>query len=419
MKIVCPHCHNEFELKDAEYQDILSQVRNNEFKEELHSRLAQYEEKTKAEQELLLAKKKEEWLNEVNRLKGQLSSYDKDKELALAKLTEKSRDELTKKDSEIAALKAKLEKESLLAEAAKKESLEKLQKDKDQLQNDLLLKDKNFELEKKNLEESHKLAIKQLEEELAFYKDFKAKESTKMVGEDLEKYCHERFESVRSMAFPNAYFEKDNDIKSGSKGDFIFRDYEDGLEYISIMFEMKNESDTLGTKHKNEDFLKELDKDRNEKKCEYAVLVSMLERDSDLYNQGIVDVSHRYPKMYVIRPQFFLPLISLLRNEARNSLKYRREVVALRNQNLDIEHFEDNLQAFKDDFSKNFEKAKGKFDKAIAEIDKTILSLTKIKEELTGSERQLGYANDKIDRITIRRLTKDAPSVAAAFKDLK
>ena len=256
------------------------------------------------------------------------------------------------------------------------------------------------------------------EEQIEYYKDFKARQSTKMIGESLEQHCLNQFNALRMTAFPNAYFEKDNDARTGSKGDFIFRDYVDGTEYISIMFEMKNEADETKTKHKNEDFFKELDKDRNEKKCEYAVLVSLLENDSELYNNGIVDVSYKYPKMYVIRPQFFIPIITLLKNAAMNSLQYQKELAIVKNQQLDLVHFEENMETFKVGFARNFDLASRKFEDAINEIDKSIAQLQKVKESLLSSQNNLRLANDKAQDLSIKKLTKNAPSVKQMFESL-
>lgn len=277
-----------------------------------------------------------------------------------------------------------------------------------------------YEIEKNQIIESHKNEIRLKDEQIEQYRDFKAKQSTKMIGESLEVHCSNEFNRYRATGFKNAYFEKDNDARTGSKGDFIFRDFtDDGMEYISIMFEMKNEADTTATKHKNEDFFKELDKDRREKKCEYAVLVSLLESDNDLYNEGIVDVSYRYEKMYVIRPQFFIPLITLLRNAALNSVQYQRELALVKAQNIDITHFEENMETFKTGFAKNYDLASRKFNDAIDEIDKTIDHLRKVKEALTSSERNLRLANDKAQGLTIKRLTKNNPTMKQMFDDLK
>jgi hypothetical protein len=277
----------------------------------------------------------------------------------------------------------------------------------------------NAELKRKSAEELHRAELERKDEEIAFYKDFKARQSTKMIGESLEQHCMNEFNKIRATAFPNAYFEKDNDARTGSKGDFIYREGEGGTEFISIMFEMKNEGDTTATKHKNEDFFKELDKDRREKNCEYAVLVTMLEADNELYNNGIVDVSYRYPKMYVIRPQFFIPLITILRNAALNSLAFRQELALVREQNIDITHFEENMEAFKEGFAKNFENASKKFAEAIDEIDKTIDHLTKVRNALTTSEKHLNSANNKAQDLTIKKLTRGNPTMQAKFEELK
>lgn len=289
-----------------------------------------------------------------------------------------------------------------------------------ELQSQIKLKNNEWELKEKSLCEKHADEIKRREDEIAYYKDFKARQSTKMIGESLEQHCETEFNKLRATAFQNAYFEKDNDIKTGSKGDFIYREFsDDGVEFISIMFEMKNEMDTTATKHKNEDFFKELDKDRKEKNCEYAVLVTMLEADNEYYNSGIVDVSYKYPKMYVVRPQFFIPIITVLRNAALNSLQYRHELELVRNQNIDITHFEDDINDFKDKFSRNFRLASEKFQKAIDEIDKTIDHLQKTKEALLSSENNLRLANNKAEDLTIKRLTKGNPTMAEKFAELE
>lgn len=289
-----------------------------------------------------------------------------------------------------------------------------------ELESQIKLKNNEWELKEKSLCEKHADEIKRRDDEIAYYKDFKARQSTKMIGESLEQHCETEFNKLRATAFQNAYFEKDNDIKTGSKGDFIYREYSnDGVDFISIMFEMKNEMDTTATKHKNEDFFKELDKDRKEKNCEYAVLVTMLEADNEYYNSGIVDVSYKYPKMYVVRPQFFIPIITVLRNAALNSLQYRHELELVRNQNIDITHFEEDINDFKDKFSRNFRLASEKFQKAIDEIDKTIDHLQKTKEALLSSENNLRLANNKAEDLTIKRLTKGNPTMAAKFAELE
>ena len=288
-----------------------------------------------------------------------------------------------------------------------------------EFENKIILKDSEFELKEKSASEKHAEELRLKEEEIAYYKDFKTRQSTKMIGESLEQHCEIEFNKLRATAFPNAYFEKDNDAKTGSKGDFIYREAsEEGTEFVSIMFEMKNEMDTTATKHKNEDFFKELDKDRREKNCEYAVLVSMLEADNEFYNTGIVDVSYKYPKMYVVRPQFFIPIITLLRNASLNSLSYKRELEVMRNQNIDITHFEEDINDFKEKFSRNFRLASEKFQKAIDEIDKTIDHLQKTKDALISSENNLRLANNKAEDLTIKRLTKGNPTMAEKFAQL-
>jgi len=333
---------------------------------------------------------------------------------------------LAERDSKVAALEAKLaagetEKKLAVAEAVGRKDKELSEKAAEliELRGKLTSQENESKLKEKSLQEQYEGKLKLKDEQIEYYKDFKAKQSTKMVGESLEQHCLTQFNSLRMTAFPNAYFEKDNDARTGSKGDFIFRESdEDGTEFISIMFEMKNEMDTTATKHKNEDFFKELDKDRREKGCEYAVLVSLLEIDNELYNNGIVDVSYRYPKMYVIRPQFFIPMITLLRNAALNSLKYQRELEVVRNQQIDIMHFEENMNAFKDAFGRNYRLASEKFQKAIDEIDKTIDHLQKTKEALLSSENNLRLANNKAEELSVKKLTKNAPSVKAMFDDL-
>jgi hypothetical protein len=313
-----------------------------------------------------------------------------DKKLAVTEALQVKEQELAKKAAEIADLNGKLTN-----------------------------KDLELELKEKSLNEKYETELKAKDEQIAFYKDFKARQSTKMIGESLEQHCMNQFNQLRMTAFPNAYFEKDNDARTGSKGDFIFREADpEGVEFISIMFEMKNEMDTTASKHKNEDFFKELDKDRNEKHCEYAVLVSLLESDNDYYNNGIVDVSYKYPKMYVIRPQFFIPMITLLRNAALNSLQYQRELQVVRNQQLDLVNFESNMQDFKDAFGKNYRIASEKFQTAIEEIDKTIDHLDKVKKALMSSENNLRLANNKAEDLSIKKLTKNAPSVRQMFDEL-
>lgn len=404
-ELKCPNCGKFFQIDESGYDQLLKQVRDAEFEKELDIRqkellekqeidlkLQRIEQEKKQSDELLIkdneiAKKKEE----ITLLKAQLDSAETDKKLAVKEAVGNKEKELFEKETQITELKGKLE-----------------------------TKDNERILNEKSIQEKYEAKLKLKDEQIEYYKDFKARQSTKMIGESLEQHCLTQFNSLRMTAFPNAYFEKDNDAATGSKGDFIFRESSmDGTEFISIMFEMKNEADETKTKHKNEDFFKELDKDRNEKKCEYAVLVSMLELDNDYYNSGIVDVSYKYPKMYVIRPQFFIPIISLLRNAALNSLKYRQELEIVRSQQLDIIHFEENMDSFKTGFARNYELASRKFNDAIAEIDKSITQLQKVKEALTSSERNLRLANDKAQDLSIKKLTKNSPSLKAMFDEIK
>ena len=403
-EIKCPKCGEVFQVDESGYAELLSQVRNEAFEEELHKRAKELEDKNKSDikmaqmqQEKTFAQvssdKDRELANkemEIQKLKNQISMGDSEKKLAVS---EAIRD----KDKEIADINAAvIDLKSQLANQ-KNESA----------------------LKEKSLEETYKTQLKLKDEQIEQYKDFKARQSTKMVGESLEQHCQNQFNAIRMTAFPAAYFEKDNKVsETNSKGDFIFRDFDEGQEFISIMFEMKNEMDTTATKHKNEDFFKELDKDRNEKGCEYAVLVSLLEADNELYNNGIVDVSYKYPKMYVIRPQFFIPMITLLRNAALNSLQYQKELAIVRNQQLDLVNFESNMQEFKDAFGRNYRIASEKFQTAIEEIDKTIDHLEKVKKALQSSENNLRLANDKADDLSIKKLTKNAPSVKKMFDDL-
>ena len=403
-EIRCPKCGEVFQVDESGYAELLSQVRNEAFEEELHKRAKELEDKNKSDIKMaqmqqektfaqVISDKDRELANkemEIQKLKNQISMGDSEKKLAVS---EAIRD----KDKEIADINATvIDLKSQLANQ-KNESA----------------------LKEKSLEETDKTQLKLKDEQIEQYKDFKARQSTKMVGESLEQHCQNQFNAIRMTAFPAAYFEKDNKVsETNSKGDFIFRDFDEGQEFISIMFEMKNEMDTTATKHKNEDFFKELDKDRNEKGCEYAVLVSLLEADNELYNNGIVDVSYKYPKMYVIRPQFFIPMITLLRNAALNSLQYQKELAVVRNQQLDLVNFESNMQEFKDAFGRNYRIASEKFQTAIEEIDKTIDHLEKVKKALQSSENNLRLANDKADDLSIKKLTKNAPSVKKMFDEL-
>lgn len=367
----------------------------------------------KTNTQLEMEKAVQEKEKQIVQLKADLKQQETNKQLELDKIS-------SSKDIEISHLKGELQINKSNTELEIQKAIQNKENTINNLQNQISLKEKEWELKEKSLQEKYAEEIKHREEEIAFYKDFKARQSTKMIGESLEQHCSIEFNKLRATAFPNAYFEKDNDIKTGSKGDFIYRESsEDGIEFISIMFEMKNEADTTATKHRNEDFLKELDKDRKEKKCEYAVLVTMLEADNELYNSGIVDMSYKYPKMYVIRPQFFIPLITILRNAALNSLNYRKELEIVREQNIDITNFEKNLSDFKDKFSRNYQLASDKFKKAIEEIDKTIDHLQKTKDALLSSENNLRLANEKADDLSIKKLTKNNPTMTAKFAELK
>jgi len=390
-EIICPKCHTAFTIDEAGYADILQQVRNHAFEEELSRQLKAAEQEranavavAEAKAASELAQKTADKNLEIERLRADIQAAEMARQLAVQQAVsaiEKERDDLARNLQA-----AKTEQELLLATT------------RGQFEKELSLKD----------------------EQIEYYKDFKAKQSTKMVGESLEQHCEIQFETLRATGFASAQFGKDNDASSGSKGDYIFRDFTaEGAEYISIMFEMKNELDATATKKKNEDFFKELDKDRNEKGCEYAVLVSLLEPDNELYNAGIVDVSHRYPKMYVVRPQFFIPIITLLRNAATNVATYKAELARVKEQNLDITNFENELETFKTGFAKNYDLASRKFQNAIDAIDKSIAQLQKVKEELQGSENNLRLANDKADGLTIKKLTKGNPTMAAKFEEAR
>lgn len=403
-EIKCPNCGEVFVVDESGYAQIVQQVRDKEFDKELRRREEELAGKQESELRLLrleqkqeydaaLAKKETELQKRdqlIARLQAQISGTETEKKLAVAEVVSEKDRELSEKTTEITALKSQLANKAT-----------------------------ENELKEQALQKQYEEKLKMKDEQIEYYKDFKARQSTKMIGESLEQHCLNQFNALRMTAFPNAYFEKDNDARTGSKGDFIFREAADGVEFISIMFEMKNEMDETATKHKNEDFLKELDKDRREKKCEYAVLVSLLEIDNEFYNNGIVDMSYRYEKMYVIRPQFFIPMITLLRNAALNSLQYRRELELARHQQVDILRFEENMNTFKEGFARNYRIASERFKTAIDEIDKTITHLQKTKDALLASENNLRLANHKAEDLSIKRLTKNAPSVKAMFDELK
>lgn len=409
-EIKCPNCGTVFKIDEKQYDSIVKQVRDSEFKNEITTRQEQYEKDKN--QAIKLAE---------NELEKKLSTMLKEKDLEITKLNEELKSKKQLEDSLIENTKIKTANEYKEEIAKLNIKIKELENEKDKnissLKSQLELDSKEYALKEKNIKDVYENKLKDKDEMIAYYKDMKARQSTKMIGESLEVHCNNEFNTLRPL-FPNAYFEKDNDARTGSKGDFIFRDYDDEkTEIVSIMFEMKNEADMTATKHKNEDFFKELDKDRKEKKCEYAVLVSLLEIDNDYYNTGIVDVSYRYPKMYVIRPQFFIPLITLIRGAALNALEYKKEMLVLQNQNIDISHFEENMNAFKSGFAKNYRIASEKFSKAIEEIDKTIDHLQKTKDALISSDRNLRLANNKAEELTIKRLTRNSETMAKLFAE--
>ncbi len=425
-EIKCPNCGTVFTIDESGYAAILNQVRDEEFNRALDERVRQYDLQKNSEIKLLAVnaeKDKETSMaglkEQIATLKSQMATIEQNKENEI-KL------QIADREKAIIELKARIDEAAKDKAIAVNEALNKskdalTEKDKQiaSLKYDVQAAEQDKKLQQQVMKSEFDAQLKAKDAEIALYKDLKTRMSTKMVGETLEQHCDIEFNKLRATAFPNAYFEKDNDSKSGSKGDFIFKDYSDGTEFISIMFEMKNEMDTTATKHKNEDFFKELDKDRQEKGCEYAVLVSLLESDSELYNAGIVDVSHKYPKMYVVRPQCFIPIITLLRNAALNSVQYKRQIAEYKQANIDISNFESEMNDFKEKFGKNYMTASKKFKEAVDEIDKTISHLNKIKEALLGSENNLRLANDKAQYLSIKRLTKNSPTVAQAFEDLK
>jgi hypothetical protein len=459
-EIICPHCGKAFKIDEAGYANILKQVRDAEFDKQLHERLELAEQDKRNAVELAQAKVASEMQStavakdaEIQELKARLdagevarklavsealSAVEKERdalanELARARQDKQSASELAEakrvselqnaaatKDAEIQGLKAKIDAIELTQKLAITEALSAVEKERDELKSGLERAALEKQLAEKSLKDRYETQIKDRDDAIERLRDMKARLSTKMVGETLEQHCETEFNRIRATAFPRAYFEKDNDARTGSKGDYIFRDSDEaGTEIVSIMFEMKNESDRTATKNRNEDFLKELDKDRSEKGCEYAVLVSLLEPDSELYNTGIIDVFHRYPKMYVVRPQFFLPIITLLRNAAMNSLKYKSELALMRAQNIDITNFETELETFKGAFAKNYDLASRRFLTAIEEIDKSIDHLQKTKEALLGTDRNLRLANDKAQDVTIKKLTRGNATMAAKFAELK
>ena len=409
--IVCPNCGTVFSVDDTTYASISKQVRDKEFDKELKAQKAAAVKLVEMEKDQVIAL-----------LQAQVDGFHTELALAIRRAVDEKQQEVSDKDREIIGLQAKLDNQKQAADAEKEAAvhLAEAQKDKTlaELQGQLATMESEHARKEAELIADRDRLLQIKDEEIAHYKEMKARLSTKMVGESLEQHCETEFNKVRALGFPLAQFEKDNDARHGSKGDFIFRDFDaDGTEYISIMFEMKNEMEDTATKHRNEEFFKKLDRDRTEKGCEYAVLVSLLESDSEYYNAGIVDVSHRYEKMYVIRPQLFIPLISLLRNAARASLKYRQELATVRSQNIDVEAFNSQLKEFKDRFGRNYELASRRFGEAIDEIDKTILHLQKVKEDLVSSERNLRLANDKAEDLTIKRLTRGNPTMTEKFQE--
>lgn len=419
-EIKCPKCGEVFQVDESGYAAIVKQVRDKEFEKEILERQSVYQTEKDSAVKIAVTKIESEKDKEISKLLATLKTEKAEKQLEIDKITSVKDKQLAEKELEISRLKGELELNKTSTDLAVKNAVQQKETTILELESQIKLKNNEWELKEKSLCEKHADEIKRRDDEIAYYKDFKARQSTKMIGESLEQHCETEFNKLRATAFQNAYFEKDNDIKTGSKGDFIYREYSnDGVEFISIMFEMKNEMDTTATKHKNEDFFKELDKDRKEKNCEYAVLVTMLEADNEYYNSGIVDVSYKYPKMYVVRPQFFIPIITVLRNAALNSLQYRHELELVRNQNIGITHFEEDINDFKDKFSRNFRLASEKFQKAIDEIDKTIDHLQKTKEALLSSENNLRLANNKAEDLTIKRLTKGNPTMAAKFAELE
>lgn len=418
-EIICPHCKKAFKVDEAGFANILKQVRDHEFERELLDRIEMMEKDKESAVKLAEANTKNELQAEVSKKDAELAELKAQRDSLVNELK-------AEKDAEIARLQAKVESAETEKKLAVTEAVNKVEKERDELAGELKHKDTEKQLLETSLKEKFTAAlktkddiIKLKDEEIELRKDMKARLSTKMVGETLEQHCETEFNKLRATGFQNAYFEKDNDAKSGSKGDYIYRETDEaGNEVISIMFEMKNEGDETATKHKNEDFLRELDKDRIEKKCEYAVLVSLLEADSEFYNSGIVDMSHRFPKMYVIRPQFFIPIITLLRNAAINSLKYKSELALVKAQNVDITNFEENMNQFKEGFARNYDLASRKFKTAIDEIDKTIDHLQKTKDALLSSENNLRLANNKAEDLTIKRLTRGNPTMAAKFAEL-
>ena len=426
-EIKCPNCGNLFTIDQNQYDDLIREVRNDVFEKEIQQRLNIEKEKLESSFKVQQMQSSNENQNKIRELQSQIDSLKNTiannelaKNSAISEAINKKEIELKKKDLEISNLQTKLDNQALSLDMKYKELINSKDQEIVSLNNKIDLNKKEAEIKQNNLIEQQRLELKAKDEQIAYYKDMKLKLSTKLVGESLEQHCQNAFNSIRMTAFPHAYFEKDNDSSSGEKGDFIFKEYtEEGAELISIMFEMKNENDETATKHKNEDFFTKLDKDRKTKNCEYAILVSMLEPESELYNAGIVDVSYKYPKMYVVRPQCFIPIITLLRNASLNASKYKNELMIARNQSIDVTNFENSLLDFQDKFNKNYNLASQRFNSAIEEIDKTIDHLNKVKEGLLGADRNLRLANDKAQDLSIKKLTRNNPTMKEAFDKVK
>lgn len=432
-ELKCPQCGSVFSVDEADYASIVSQVKTQEFDTEVKSRLAEIQKQNEVRQEAESLKISQEFqvkLNakelelskkdsEIVKLQAQLDNFNQTKKLELDAERSKTNEEIARLKSVIAQNENNIRVAVLEEQNKAKDIIQAKENSLIELRSQIDVKQKEATIRETNIKEDYERQLKQKQELVDYYKDLKAKLSTKMIGESLEVHCSNEFNRVRTTMYPNAYFDKDNDASHGSKGDFIFRDFSDGIEYISIMFEMKNEMDETATKHKNEDFLAKLDKDRREKGCEYAVLVSLLEPDNDFYNEGIVDVSYRYPKMFVVRPQFFMPIISLLTQASRKSVEYQRELLLARQQSIDVTNFENKLNDFRNKFGNHYQRASDKFNKAIEEIDKTIKSLQKMKEDLLSSENYLRLANNDTEDLSIKKLTRGNPTMKQKFEEAK
>lgn len=418
-EIKCPKCGEVFQVDEAGYAAIVKQVRDKEFAKEMREREASIQAEHSAQMHTAVLQAKSEKEDEIAELKEKLARVQMEQQIQADRAESDKKLVIADKDKEIVKLKGEIASREKSSELAVRSVVQDKEAEIIKLKSELELERKDREISEASLKERHKEEIRLKDEVIEQYKDFKLRQSTKMIGESLEQHCEMEFNKLRATGFQDAYFEKDNDARRGSKGDYIYRESSDGVEFISIMFEMKNEADETATKHKNEDFFKELDKDRKEKNCEYAVLVSMLEAENEFYNTGIVDVSHKYPKMYVIRPQFFIPIITLLRNAASHTLEYKKELIEIQNRNVDVTHFEDALNDFKDKFSYNYEQASKRFSEAIDEIDKSMQHLQKIKDALLASDRQLRLANNKAEDLTIKKLTRNNPTMKEKFEELK